>query len=118
MDVTRKTLILLCAAILLVAALALAGGQPRGADNMVLEGGSTGWVPFPHHRHQDALGDCMACHTLFPQQAGSIVALKAEGKLKKKTVMNACTKCHRNLAKAGQPSGPTSCKECHSRKEG
>lgn len=118
MDFARKILILLCFAILLASALALADGQQRGPDSMVLEGGSTGWVPFPHHRHQDALGDCMACHNLFPQQAGSIKALKADGKLGKKAVMNACTKCHRNLAKVGQPSGPTGCKQCHSRKEG
>lgn len=113
-----KTLALLCLAIFLASVLGLADGQPRGADGMVLEGGDTGWVPFPHHRHQDALGDCMACHTLFPQKAGSIEVLKAEGKLKKKAVMNNCSKCHRNLVTAGRPSGPTTCKQCHSRKEG
>jgi hypothetical protein len=118
MGVNRKILTLVCLAFTLAWALALAEGQPRGADDMVLEGGSTGRVPFPHHRHQDALGDCMACHTLFPQEAGSIETLKAEGKLGKKAVMNACSKCHRSLAKSGQASGPTGCKQCHSRKEG
>jgi hypothetical protein len=116
--IKSKTLALLCLVILLASVLALADGQQRGADDMVLEGGKSGWVPFPHHRHQDALGDCMGCHTLFPQKAGSIEVLKAEGKLRKKAVMNSCSKCHRNLATAGRPSGPTSCKACHSRKEG
>jgi hypothetical protein len=114
----RNPLTLLCVAILMISGLALADGQQRGADDMVLAGGKTGSVPFPHHRHQDAMGDCMACHTLFPQKAGSIEVLKAEGKLRKKAVMNSCSKCHRNLATAGRPSGPTSCKDCHSRKEG
>jgi hypothetical protein len=118
MGINSKSLTLLCLVISLAATLALAAGQQRGAGEMVLKGGKTGMVPFPHHRHQDAIGDCQACHALFPQKAGSIEALKAEGKLGKKAVMNNCSKCHRKLAKASRPSGPTSCKQCHSRKEG
>ena len=119
MGITSKTLTLLFLALLLASAVAMAGFQQRGADQMVLEGGKTGLGPFPHHRHQAALGDdCTVCHALFPQKAGSIEALKAEGRLTQKTVMNNCTKCHRKLAKAGRPTGPTSCKQCHSRKGG
>ena len=118
MGIKSKTLTLLCLVFFLASAMALAGFQQRGAGEMVLEGGKTGLVPFPHHRNQDALGDCTVCHALFPQKAGSIEALKAEGRLDKKTVMNNCSKCHRKLAKAGRPTGPTSCKQCHSRKGG
>ena len=88
--------------------------QNKGAANMDLNGGKRGNVPFPHHQHQEKLGDCDICHSVFPQKSGSIEELKAEGKLKKKYVMNKlCTKCHKETKKAGQKSGPTTCKKCH-----
>ena len=68
------------------------------------------------------LAGVMAASTMATQNkgaenielAGSIKALKAEGKLKKKHVMNKlCTKCHKQKKKAGQKSGPTTCKKCH-----
>lgn len=87
-----------------------------GAKDMVLEGGATGKVPFPHQRHQTALNsDCQICHKLFPQEKGVIVKLKREDALKKKAVMNNCQSCHRGLASQGKAAGPTKCKECHSR---
>ena len=88
--------------------------QNKGAENIEINGGSRGNVPFPHHQHQVRLEDCQICHSLFPQKSGSIAELKADGKLKKKQVMNKlCTKCHRATKKAGQKSGPTTCKNCH-----
>jgi hypothetical protein len=75
-------------------------------------------VPFPHAAHQAALGDCSVCHELFPQEAGSIDALKASGDLKKKQVMNKhCTKCHKKMKKEGEKTGPTTCKSCHVKTE-
>ena len=88
--------------------------QNKGAENIEINGGQRGKVPFPHRQHQNQLGDCQICHTVFPQKAGSIAELKAEGKLKKKFVMNKlCTKCHKEKKKAGQKSGPTTCNNCH-----
>ena len=89
--------------------------ENKGAEDIVLEGGKQGKVPFPHHRHQTALVDCNICHTLFPQEEGAIERLKAEGKLKKKSdVMNKqCTKCHKAKKKAGEKTGPVTCKACH-----
>jgi hypothetical protein len=88
--------------------------QNKGAASMNLEGGKRGNVPFPHHQHQENLGDCNICHSVFPQKAGSIADLQAEGKIKKKYVMNKlCTKCHKERKKAGEKSGPTTCKKCH-----
>ena len=85
-----------------------------GADNMVLEGGKRGKVPFPHRQHQKNLGDCQICHSVFPQDSGAIEKLKAEGTLKKKYVMNKlCTKCHKETKKAGRKSGPAKCSTCH-----
>ena len=106
-------------ALLLILAAALAGlavaGEEKGAALMVLNGGKSGNVPFPHALHQATLSDCQQCHDLFPQQAGSIDGLKSDGTLKSKQVMNQkCTKCHRKLKKAGQKTGPVSCKKCHS----
>ena len=88
--------------------------QNKGAASINLAGGKRGNVPFPHHQHQEKLGDCNICHSVFPQKAGSIADLQAEGKLKKKYVMHKlCTKCHKDRKKAGEKSGPTTCKKCH-----
>ena len=92
--------------------------ENQGADKLELYGGKRGKVPFPHRLHQKNLGDCQICHSVFPQETGSIEKLKAEGKLKKKHVMNKlCTKCHREKKKAGQQSGPTTCAKCHIKKK-
>jgi hypothetical protein len=88
--------------------------ENKGAKELEMPGGVRGNIPFPHHRHQNALGNCDVCHTLFPQVRGSIEKLKAEGKLKRKQVMNTlCTKCHRERIKTGKRSGPISCSTCH-----
>jgi hypothetical protein len=88
--------------------------QNSGAEKMELYGGNNGKISFPHHQHQKILGDCNKCHSTFPQRSGSIESLKAEGKLKKKAVMNTvCIQCHRAEKKAGRPSGPVKCSECH-----
>lgn len=94
---------------------AMAGApEPTGAEFITLDGGDSGAVPFPHRLHQTVLGDCMICHSVFPQKAGSIGELKASGELKQKQVMNKqCTACHRKLKKEGKKTGPTTCKSCH-----
>ena len=94
-------------------AVSMATENP-GAEHIEMEGGKRGKVPFPHRQHQENQGDCQICHSVFPQDAGAIEKMKAEGTLKKKYVMNKlCTKCHREKKKAGQNSGPTTCKTCH-----
>jgi hypothetical protein len=50
--------------------------QNPGAENIILEGGESGVVPFPHKIHQDVLKDCNICHELFSQEIGSIEKLK------------------------------------------
>ena len=88
--------------------------QNKGANSIEIDGGTRGNVPFPHHRHQENLGDCTICHFIFPQKQGSIAELKGQGKLKKKYVMNKlCTKCHKETKKAGRKTGPTTCSKCH-----
>jgi len=88
----------------------------KGADQIELNGGTKGSVPFPHHQHQTALGDCNICHHVFPQTPGALDASKAQGTLKPKQVMNKmCLKCHRAEKKAGNPSGPTTCNQCHTK---
>ena len=88
--------------------------QNPGAAEIVLDGGTSGNVTFPHQRHQTKLADCNICHSLFPQKAGAIAELKAQGKLARKQVMNElCTKCHREKKQAGEKTGPTSCTTCH-----
>ena len=89
--------------------------ENTGASDIMLAGGSTGKVPFPHHRHQKALNnDCQVCHKLFPQVKGSIVNSIQQGTLKKKTVMNNCQSCHKDMVSQGKATGPVKCKECHS----
>jgi len=108
--------------VLLVASLlGFAGGYTilaanKGAPEMTLNGGKSGPVPFPHLVHQTKFEDCNTCHELFPQEPGAIDALKASGELKKKQVMNKqCTKCHKQMKKEGQKTGPTTCKTCHAK---
>ena len=91
--------------------------QDKGASEIELIGGKRGNVPFPHHLHQEKLGDCQICHAVFEQKSGSIQTLISHGKIKKKYVMNKlCTKCHKEKKKAGEKSGPTTCKRCHIKK--
>lgn len=90
--------------------------QNNGPKKIDLDGGSQGVINFPHNLHQTVLGDCNACHDIFPQKAGIIKSLKEQNKLKKKQVMNGtCIKCHRAMAKTGDKSGPTSCSKCHTK---
>lgn len=88
--------------------------QNTGAAEIVLDGGTSGSVAFPHQRHQAKLADCTICHSAFPQKAGAIEELKAQGKLAKKQIMNEqCTKCHKEKKQAGEKAGPTTCTTCH-----
>jgi hypothetical protein len=99
----------------LAAALA-AAEQNKGAEKIELEGGTRGLVMFPHRQHQDNLADCNACHDLFPQEAGAIEKLKAEGTLKRQQVMNKqCIHCHKDRKRAGETTGPLTCSKCHQR---
>jgi hypothetical protein len=108
-----RILLLLCVGILMVAAGSITT-ENKGAAEIKLPGGKRGLVPFPHRRHQDKLKDCEICHSVFPQKAGIIKELKAQGKLKKKHVMNKlCNKCHRQKKREGLKAGPTTCKKCH-----
>jgi hypothetical protein len=81
---------------------------------MTLDGGRSGPVPFPHQRHQKSLADCNACHELYPQRSGVLDEFKRQGQLGKKQVMNQqCIACHKQKKRAGEKSGPTTCKSCH-----
>jgi hypothetical protein len=114
----RLFLVLLSITALLAGAVAAGSmaAQDKGDENIELDGGKRGKVSFPHWQHQANLSDCQVCHSVFPQKSGSIESLKAEGKLKKKHVMNKlCTKCHKAKKKAGERSGPTTCKKCHNK---
>jgi cytochrome c-type protein NrfB len=109
---TYLLLVVMCT--LAGAAAAGAATENKGADQMVLDGGSRGSVPFPHHRHQAVIQDCGTCHEVFPQQADAILKLKNEGTMAGKQVMNKlCIKCHRAEQRAGKAAGPVLCSECH-----
>jgi len=109
-------------AIILIAGIVWAGDwaiqkSDTGKAEMVISGGKRGDVPFNHHKHQ-AAQECRDCHELFPQKSGAIAALQANGRLAKKAVMKQCQICHRKKARAGEPTGPVTCKKCHSLKQG
>ena len=74
----------------LSAGVTVAGITEKGSAEITLDGGRKGTVDFPHQKHQNTLGDCKICHDIFPQKLGVIKALKDEGKLEKKQVMNNC----------------------------
>ena len=112
----RKRLIelLLVGVFFVGVAAVFAQTQNTGAVEIVLDGGTSGNVTFPHQRHQAKLADCTICHSAFPQKAGAIEELKAQGKLAKKQIMNEqCTKCHKEKKQAGEKAGPTTCTTCH-----
>ena len=115
MRVLLRVVLISIAAIAIASSVAFSTNElDKGAENIEMEGGKIGKVPFPHHQHQERLVDCQTCHSVFPQKAGSIEELKAQGKLKKKYVMNKlCTKCHKETKKAGKKTGPTTCAKCH-----
>ena len=111
------SILLLITLILGTALVVAVANTEKGAEEMTMVGGEKGDVWFPHRKHQNNLGDCKTCHDLFPQEAGTIQKMKAEGELKKKQIMNKkCLACHRKMKKAGEPTGPTSCKKCHHKK--
>ena len=110
----KTTASLIIFGIVFVTAIAVAV-QNEGAPEIMVDGGSKGEVFFPHHRHQNNLGDCNICHNIFPKTPGVIKDLKSQGKLEKKQVMNHCRGCHRNLANKGLKAGPTACNNCHAK---
>lgn len=90
--------------------------ENKGAEKIQIDGGSRGAVPFTHRDHQERLGDCNVCHTMFPQEPQSLARFKENGQLKPKDVMNKlCVKCHKAEKKAGNKTGPTTCSKCHIR---
>ena len=108
--------------LLLIVAILLGAGfigitaavENKGAKVILINGGKARDVHFPHLRHQTALKDCDICHALFPKKVGSIAALKAQGKLKKKQVMkDHCIDCHKKMKAEGHKTGPRSCARCH-----
>ena len=110
-----KTRIILTILLLsfLVGAVVVAA-QNQGNKEIKIDGGKRGAITFPHHLHQDVLGNCNACHSIFPKSPGAIKELIVKKELKKKQVMNkTCIKCHKEKKKAGENAGPTRCSECH-----
>ena len=85
----------------------------QGAEKIILDGGASGKVNFAHRQHQNNLGDCKVCHTLFPQEKNAISQMRKKGSLKKREAMNQCVNCHKDLKKQSKPSGPVSCRGCH-----
>ena len=112
-DMKAKTILIAVMGVFFVLSVGIAA-QNMGAESLVIKGGKSGDVSFPHKLHQDNRKDCNICHDVFPQEAGSIDKLKADGTLKKKQVMNKqCVNCHTEQKKAGNPTGPTTCSKCH-----
>ena len=90
-------------------------------------------VKFTHKAHVEMLAKkekkfvCATCHTSAASEKDIVGADKC-GRLQKdlekdggpaklKNHFHAiCLKCHKALKKAGEKSGPTSCKGCHNRK--
>ncbi len=117
-----KKIIILLVALMMFCAFAFAhqdtaGHQNKGAKEIKLNGGSKGEIPFTHFNHQERLGDCNICHSLFPHSPGAIEEYKQKGDLEKKHVMNKlCIKCHKAEKKAGKAYGPVTCSKCHVKK--
>ena len=75
-------LMILASVVALTAAISIPAVENKGEDQITIYGGSRGNVPFPHHRHQEALTDCNICHATFPQKKGAIEEMKKSGEIK------------------------------------
>ncbi len=117
MKVKLSVVLISIAAIVIGSSVAFSDNdQNKGAESIEIDGGTRGKIRFPHHRHQENLGDCTICHSVFPQKPGSIEELKAQGKLKKKYVMNKlCTKCHKEKKKPALRPAPRRARNATSR---
>lgn len=110
----KKRVILAVLLIFCLISTAAIAVQNRGSKEIKIDSGKKGAVCFSHHLHQDIIQDCNLCHSIFPKEKGAIKDAIARKKLKKKQVMNkTCLKCHREMKKAGEDHGPTSCSACH-----
>jgi len=110
----KRRMVVVVFALVLGSVVSAVAVENKGAEQITLDGGERGMVHFPHHRHQNKLGDCNICHTLFPQEKGAIAKLKTEGKLVPKQIMNKhCIKCHKAVKLAGHSAGPVTCSKCH-----
>lgn len=115
MKTLLKIILMITPGLFLVTGLIFAN-QPQGRAEISLDGGTSGKVSFPHHLHQEIVLDCQTCHADFDQKEGALEAAKKANVLKKKQVMNmTCLKCHRAMKKAGEKTGPVSCKGCHTK---
>jgi hypothetical protein len=110
-----KAIAVVVSVLVFTAGLGLAAVENKGPEKITLNiGGERGEVHFPHHRHQNKLGDCNICHAFFPQEQDAIERLKKDGKLVPKQIMNKlCIKCHKAEKQAGHSAGPVTCSKCH-----
>ena len=104
------------AILILSAAFVLGAAMNQGPEQIDINTGSKGWVPFPHRMHQNNLVDCNICHQNFPKEKGGILRLKTEGQLRSKQIMkDLCIQCHKSRRDGGKPGGPISCSQCHTK---
>ncbi|WP_419662466.1 putative cyctchrome c, class III family protein [Desulfosarcina variabilis str. Montpellier] len=110
----RSIVIITLAVFALTGSAVMAWAANNGPANIDIFGGKSGKTPFPHAQHQKRIQDCNVCHSVFPQEKDAIKKMKAQGTIKPKKVMNLqCIKCHKEEKRAGNPSGPLTCKTCH-----
>jgi len=87
---------------------------------------------FDHTRHEEAFADggCARCHHAMDAETGQLAyvedeeaacnechADKADADIPgiREAAHASCTGCHRQMIKAGQQTGPTTCGQCHGR---
>jgi hypothetical protein len=77
-------------------------------------------VQFPHKKHADTLKNCKKCHHTWKEGEKVKKCVECHTKdskvIAKKAFHNSCRNCHRDLKKAGKPTGPTLCTKCHAKK--
>lgn len=109
----KEIMIVLVIGLMVMAMAAIAAEMNMGAATLVIPGGSKADITLPHQTHQKVLDDCDKCHNLYPEEAGVIASRKESGALKKTQVMKECLGCHKEMAAAGEKTGPTRCDGCH-----
>ena len=76
-------------------------------------------APFNHKKHAEA-AKCKECHHTTKEGEKVQKCVDCHTKDSKVTAKDAfhknCKDCHRDLKKAGKPTGPTICTKCHAKK--
>ena len=110
-------------AFLAVGVVAFAAPAPPTGDLKIVKAAGAEKKPavnYNHEKHMASAPDCKSCHHTWDgegavKKCSECHKAKKDGKALdiKKALHKACKDCHKDMKKAGEKTGPSSCKGCH-----